>query len=358
MIATQKVAARKPQKGTKPKLFYAGIEGDFLQPSMMEPQPAHIFAERNPSANRNTRGRENGRTPGAARVVYDIAHPQPWGWIPAFYLWTKSIAAGVLTLVGILASLRVGASGSPGQFLGVAGPALAVVFLAITTVLLVADLKRWDRFYYILIKPNPRSWLVWGTWILILASTVAALWLLLGVLNQKIPSLLLWLGPPLGLASACYSAFLFAQAKGRDLWQSPLFLWHLAVQAVTAGGAALLLLGLALNENPAIANVLTWTIIFAAGAHALMMLGEIALPSTNEDVHHAVRVMTHGRLGNVFWFAAIAFGTVIPVLLLILALTNTGPLLVLQIVAAVAALLGLLAYEYAWITAGQSAPLS
>jgi Fe-S-cluster-containing dehydrogenase component len=35
MIATQKVAARKPHKGTQPKLFYAGIEGDFLQPAMM-----------------------------------------------------------------------------------------------------------------------------------------------------------------------------------------------------------------------------------------------------------------------------------------------------------------------------------
>jgi Fe-S-cluster-containing dehydrogenase component/formate-dependent nitrite reductase membrane component NrfD len=359
MVATQKVAARKPQKGTKPKLFYAGIEGDFLQPSMMESQPAHIFAERNPSANRNIGRGENGRTPGAARVVYDVAHPQPWGWIPALYLWTKSIAAGVLILVGVLASVRVGASGSPGQFLGVAGPALAVVFLAITTVLLIADLKRWDRFYYILIKPNPRSWLVWGTWILISASAVAALWFVLGVLNQKIPSFLLWLGPPLGLASACYSAFLFAQAKGRDLWQSPLFLWHLAVQAVTAGAAALLLLGLAFNQSQSVVHVMTWTMIFAAGVHGLMMMGEIALPSPSEDVHHAVRVMTHGGLGTVFWLVPVICGSIIPLLLLILAVTYAaGPLITMEVLAALGILLGLLAYEYVWITAGQAAPLS
>jgi formate-dependent nitrite reductase membrane component NrfD len=360
IVATQKVAARKPHKGTIPKLFYAGIEGDFLQPSMMEAQPAHMFAEQNPGLNPHSASRaQNGRgTPGAARVVYDVTHPQPWGWIPAFYLWTKSIAAGVLILAGIFAGLWLNASGSPAQLLAMASPALALAFLAITTVLLIADLKRWDRFYYILIKPNPRSWLVWGTWILISASAVAALWLVLAALKQKIPSPLLWLAPPLGLASACYSAFLFAQAKGRDLWQSPLFLWHLAVQAVAAGAAALLLLGLAFNQNPSITYATTWTMIFALGVHALMMLGEIALPSPSEDVHHAVREMTHGGLGNVFWFGAIIGGSIIPLVLLILAVTDIGPPVAMEIVAAFGVLLGLLAYEYVWIIAGQAPSLS
>jgi hypothetical protein len=80
----QKVAACKPYKGTKPKLFYAGIEGDFLQASMMEPQPAHMFAEPNPGLNPHPVRAENARdTPGDARVVDDVAHSQPWGRIPA-----------------------------------------------------------------------------------------------------------------------------------------------------------------------------------------------------------------------------------------------------------------------------------
>jgi len=360
MVATQKVAARKPQKGTRPKLFYAGIEGDFLQPSMMEAQPAHMFAEHNPDFNPHaTSMTQNGRgTPGAARVVYDVAHLQPWGWIPALYLWSKSIAGGVLILAGILASLRLDVSDTLKPFLAAASPALALVFLAITTVLLIADLKRWDRFYYILIKPNPRSWLVWGTWILILASAVAAAWLALGLLDQDIPAELVWLAPPLGLASACYSAFLFAQAKGRDLWQSPLFLWHLAIQAVMAGAAALLLLDLAVNKNPSVEHAMAWTMISALPVHALMMLGEVVLPSPSEDVHHAVHVMTHGSLGKAFWLVAITCGMVIPLLLLILAVTHNGPALAMEIVAAFGTLLGLLAYEYVWITAGQAPPLS
>jgi hypothetical protein len=35
--------------------------------------------------------------------------------------------------------------------------------------------------------------------------------------------------------TAVYTAFLFAQAKARDLWQNPLLPPHLVVQAVLAG---------------------------------------------------------------------------------------------------------------------------
>ena len=39
-----------------------------------------------------------------------------------------------------------------------------------------------------------------------------------------------------------YTAFLFAQARARDLWQSPLLPPHLVVQTAVAGSSVLLLL--------------------------------------------------------------------------------------------------------------------
>jgi Ni/Fe-hydrogenase subunit HybB-like protein len=45
---------------------------------------------------------------------------------------------------------------------------------------------------------------------------------------------------PLALATACSTAYLFAQARARDLWQSALLSPHLAVQPVLAGVAAIL----------------------------------------------------------------------------------------------------------------------
>ena len=43
---------------------------------------------------------------------------------------------------------------------------------------------------------------------------------------------------------AGYTAFLFGQAEGRDLWQSPVLFWHLLVQAVMVGSGALAVAGL------------------------------------------------------------------------------------------------------------------
>ena len=59
-------------------------------------------------------------------------------------------------------------------------------------------------------------------------------------------------GIPLALATAVYTAYLFAQAKARDLWQSPLLAPHLAVQAVLAGAAAMLPFAAWLAPRPAV----------------------------------------------------------------------------------------------------------
>src|SRR5260370_41421179 len=79
----------------------------------------------------------------------------------------------------LLIGLFAGTHPAPGgRFLFTTlAPAAALLFTGITTLLLIADLHRPERFYYILLKPNPRSWLVAGTWILILYSILTAAWL-------------------------------------------------------------------------------------------------------------------------------------------------------------------------------------
>jgi Ni/Fe-hydrogenase subunit HybB-like protein len=44
-------------------------------------------------------------------------------------------------------------------------------------------------------------------------------------------------GLPLAVAAAAYTAYLFAQAKARDLWQSPLLGPQMVVQSVMVGAA-------------------------------------------------------------------------------------------------------------------------
>ena len=46
IVATQTTSVRKPEKETKPKLFYVGVDGNLLQPTLMEPQNTHLWADK------------------------------------------------------------------------------------------------------------------------------------------------------------------------------------------------------------------------------------------------------------------------------------------------------------------------
>ncbi len=353
IIATQKVAARKPEKGTRPKLFYVGIDGDLLQPSMMEPQEGHLWAVKQPGEDLYalSDGNPERSIPGVAREVYDVPHLPAWGKTIASYLWTKSIAAGVLMVASMLLNFGFDQDGT---MLGFASPALALIFLAITMVLLVLDLKRPERFFYILIKPNLRSWLVWGGYLLLVYGVLAVAWLFYGIRKSAIPPWLFWPSAVIAIGAAGYSAFLFGQAKGRDLWQSPLLFWHLLVQAVVAGTAILLLACAFLDVTLDLYVLLNDVLAIALLLSLAMILGEMLGSHRSEDVKRATELLTRGALRKPFWILAIAAGTVAPLALLVWA----DEFLWTSMAAATLALLGLWIYEYLWIKAGQAAPLS
>src|SRR5258708_28287454 len=73
----------------------------------------------------------------------------------------------------IVAALALALYGWQGTFssamnnlLGIGTPVIGGLFIAITLVLLIADLKRPERAFYLVTKANPTSWLVWGGYIL------------------------------------------------------------------------------------------------------------------------------------------------------------------------------------------------
>jgi len=101
------------------------------------------------------------------------------------------------------------------RLLGIGAAAIGMVFLAITAVLLIWDLKRPERFWYLLVKPNTRSWLVWGGYILLVVGGLAFFWAVASLAGwQGIERVLAWLALPGGIAAAGYTAFLFGQAGG------------------------------------------------------------------------------------------------------------------------------------------------
>jgi len=360
LVAREPMEVRKPEQGTRPKVFYLGAESSALVPQVQRPARQYLWGQR-PETEldlvamvaeaqaREQRTGDGGQSDGLSRAVYDVPHlPRPWGWKVAAYLWTKSVSAGAM----MVASLGVLAGVNGGTMLGVVAPTLALVFLALTTALLVLDLKRPDRFLYILLKPNSGSWLVRGAWILLAYGLVGVAWLVAGLAASDgtlrvlaIPALLL------AAATAGYSAFLFGQAEGRDFWQSPLLLPQLLLAALLAGAASLLVVVLVSGADARSVRALGGLMVIALIGLAVVLLAELSGSHANLDVGRAAGLITRGPWRARFWGGVVVLGIVLPMLLV-----WVGPASAL--VAAVLALAGLWVYEDVWLKAGQSMPLS
>ncbi len=145
--------------------------------------------------------------------------------------------------------------------------------------------------------------------------------------------------------TAIYTAYLFAQAKARDLWQSPLLPPHLLVQAVLAGAAVLTPIAAiqGLDVLP-----FAWTLAAAAAVHLLLVAGEVTVAHPTAHAKLAAHSMTHGRYRG-FFRAGVAG---VAVALLAPWIPALAPLL------GIVAALGLLAHEHSYVQAGQSVPLA
>jgi Fe-S-cluster-containing dehydrogenase component/formate-dependent nitrite reductase membrane component NrfD len=356
IVATEKVSVRKPHKGTQPKLYYKGIEGDLLEPTRLSRQNTYVFADQHDS-----RARERAFDPALTREVYDVAHPAPWGWKIAAYLWTKSIAAGMMLVAAMFSAGEIsGASEQWYSLLHILTPFVALIALAVTLALLVLDLKRPERFLYILIKPNFRSWLAIGGYILMAYGAMVVIWFLDGIYLKRMSGGLVLFTALLAIAAACYSAFLFAQAKGRDLWQSSMFFFHLLLQALVAGVATVSLMALTVRPYamPQWGLGLSRFLFVVLIINLLAMLAELFLPHVSADARLAVRFLLRGRGSASFWLRVVIVGTVIPLCLIASMLVADIVQTPLVIVADVLALYGLWWFEILWVKAGQSVPLS
>jgi Fe-S-cluster-containing dehydrogenase component/formate-dependent nitrite reductase membrane component NrfD len=342
---------RKPEKGTLPKVFYIGAPESAIRPEIAV-RP-FIYKEGQVLMRPLGSPEPDPARPGEPRVDYDTPHAKPWGMDMAIYLLTKGIATGTMLLCALLAYFLDDRS----TMTMVVGPMISMAFLLITTVVLVADLERPERFFYILTHPNWRSWLVWGTYFLIAHGTITALWIAAGWFGADAVSA--WLVSPALVTSVlatCYTGFLFAQGLARDLWQGHLSTVDLLVQAI-AEGAAALLIGGALMPGLASApsmRALPLVLIAAMVLHLSLLVFETLLaPSPTRHRELAVSAIRRGPFARLFWGGAIAVSIVAVV---VSALASTVPSALA--LAAVLALAGSFAWEYVWVEAGQSVPLS
>jgi Fe-S-cluster-containing dehydrogenase component/formate-dependent nitrite reductase membrane component NrfD len=402
IVAHEPVRVRKPEQGTLPKVYYLGADEAAINPELAVEELPHMTMwstllkpgyedegtiDRGKSLRQGSdvsvvsskneidtsRSARLPRTinplkpyapPEPAHLVYDTPkNTAPWGPKVSTYLGTKSIGAGVM-IVAALALALYGSSGTLSgtmhALLGIGAPVIGGLFIAITLILLVADLKRPDRALFLITKANPTSWLVWGGYILGIFGLIEAAWFGAAIVGLTGVVLALIIPAALfGAAAAGYSAFLFGQAEGRDFWQSPLFLPILLIQAILAGSAAHGLLSWALNGGSTITAFLTIVLLIALGLHVLLVFIEVFSTHANNHVAAAARYMSKGPLRDTFWGPFFVIGSLVPIVMLCIALFVPPPAQAALLgVAGILSLAGLFAYEHCFVVAGQSVPLS
>jgi Fe-S-cluster-containing dehydrogenase component len=323
LLGRQPVQTRKPEKGTRPKVFYIEADASALVPAAAPPASAYMWAE----APQLRALPEMPATDdaGAPRRTYGVReqHRNSWGWKVSAYLWTKSLAAGTF-LVPALRRLGSGDVLRPGAAVA------AAIFLAVTGALLIADLRQPRRFLWTLTRPQWRSWLVRGSYVIAAYGLLLGTHVALGLARVDPPLLLIGLTVLAAVGTAVYTALLFGHAKGRDLWQSPLLGPHLFVQALVAGAA-----------------------LFAPGwlaallpANGLLIAAEVWGRHPTEDAHRAAHLIQEDVR---FTTGVLAVGHLLP-----LALLWAGPA-----TAALApgfALAGLLLWDHLYVLAPQQIP--
>ena len=342
------VAVRRPEKATRPKLFYKGAHQATLDPIAARRPPGGLFlwSEQPVGAQLVASGHPGSpNNAAAAMLAYDVAHRAPWDFRVSLYTWTKGIAAGAYLLPALL--LLADAASPSGPLWRWAAPLLAGGFLAATVGLLIGDLTHPARFYLVLTRPQWRSWLARGGVILSLYGATLALHFLAALGGRdEWPRALAWIGVPLAVLSAVYTAWLFAQAKARDLWQSPLLPPQLLVQAGASGAAALL--PIAAVVEPGVARSLAVFAEAATALHLLLIVAEVTIGHATAHARLGAREMTSGRY-RWFFRAGVALQAAG-----VLAVLGGAPLALVTL----AILGGLLAYEHAFVQAGQSVPLA
>lgn len=391
LLGRETVSVRREAKGTKPNLFY--IDGDeaSLNPIATE-QPSYTlwgaqtrgvghFAKQTEKlafdggdiisalADGNTAQAGDLRSSGpqksvdvlmngGAKRVYDAPNKGLlWGWEVSGYVFTKAISTGAF-LVPLLAifllerlQVKTGFLEEIGMFY--VGVILSLVFLLITTALLIKDLDQPLRFFYVILRPQWKSWLVRGGYALTIFGGSLTMLLVSSMLGwDAITPIFLVIALLSGILTSVYTAYLFAQAKGRDFWQSPVLALHMLIHSMMAGGAIFAILAFLDLPSEGWMTYLKWVMAIGIGLNLAVMLIELSTSHMTQEAKLTAEMITKGQYKRLFWWGVVIMGNLLPLILMLSGIeygVQIGGLL---------ALAGIYFTEKIWVEAPQKIQLS
>lgn len=342
---------RREEQGTGPNVSYLGIDPVSLKPGHAAEPETYLWSERQiPPPDYPP---EFATYP-EARTVLDVNHPVRWGWKVSLYLVTKGIGAGAGMLAPFLAML--GGLGFASDYLP---EIIGLSFTAITVLILIMDLGRPMTFIRLLTRPNTRSWLVKGGWVLSAFCILST-----GILAARffgesgLADILRWVNLPVAFLTAAYTAFLFAQCEGRDLWQdAKVTVPHLTAQALMIGA---LCLAPFQDGESLVGSRLALLALATAAIHLILAMHEKLRDHETDNARQAASLL--GRIPawkGSEWRAfplGLSLSSAACMTLVLADLVDIQAQLFIPTLAF--ALIGLFLYEQSYLRAGQLPPLS
>ena len=222
IVHREAVAVRRPEKDTRPKLFYRGAHQATLDPLAARRPEGGLFlwSEQTTGADRVVSGHPSEaearpNSSAAALLAYDVPHRIPWDAGVSLYTLTKGVCSGVY-LVALLLRMSGALDGSNPLWTWMA-PLVSLVALAVTGGILISDLEHPGRFWMIFLRPHWKSWLTRGAFLLGAYGAVLTAHLLLGLSGRHaLLGPLAFLGVPLAVMAAVYTCLLYTSPSPRD----------------------------------------------------------------------------------------------------------------------------------------------
>ena len=385
LMAKQNLMVRKPEKGTSPNVFYINADEVSLTPLETERSENYMwnsqsngvghyakFAESlskksyddmaselagTPSTTMTFKGGGKDQPRSSMSVIMEKANPKRvydtpdkgilWGWEVSGYVFTKAIAAGAVLVLFIAQLMGIGFTAETTWL----AMGLGIVFLTLTGALLVMDLDQPARFVYVLLRPQWNSWLVKGGYAITVFGGMVTAWAAGKFFEIEILETIgFWASALSAILVAVYTAFLFAQAKGRDFWQSPTLPIHMLVHSVMAGAAALAIGAYFIGSTQGWDTYLGYLVAGTIAINLVVMVFELTITHPTEDASKTVDMILKGRYKMKFWIGVVLIGNFLPLGLIVAGVSLP--------IASLIALVGIVLTESIWVEAPQRIPLT
>lgn len=367
LLSRQQVTVRKPEKATKPNLFYIDGDETSLNPSITDRSDHYIWNSQKGGvghfskfATDASKGKSYEEM--AAKLAGDKSDHKPieailgttttkrvydtpdkgilWGWEVTGYVLTKAISAGTFIIYFLMNMLGYSFTDTQTYVVGV----VSLVFLGLTGILLVMDLDQPKRFLYVILRPQWRSWLVRGGYFITIFGGSVTLWLVSVYFDwNTLSTIAQYISAILAVFVAVYTAFLFAQARGRDFWQSPVLGIHMILHSIIAGTTTFYLMDTGYEET---LNLIFYSVL---GANLVTLLFELFTPHPTEDSRRVAYMIIKGRYSRPFWGGVVILGILLPVYLVTISFLVPATLF---------AIIGVYINNKIWIEAPQRIPLT